>query len=124
MSLLAAVGHHAQAKLISPASSVWVLALYIEIARVRGKFVPPFCSLSMSSALAKYDNFFVKNVSAISSLESSLKYLTWVLPGRFKDADLAAEACQSHYCFECLSCVTICTPFRSIRLAEYHKLVS
>ncbi|KAF9229242.1 peroxisomal membrane protein PEX16 [Gyrodon lividus] len=46
----------------------------------------------MSSTLAKYDNFLVNNVSTISTLESSLRSVTWFLPGRFKDAELASEA--------------------------------
>ncbi|KAG2159819.1 peroxisomal membrane protein PEX16 [Suillus bovinus] len=45
----------------------------------------------MSSTLEKYENFLVKNVSTISTLESSLRSVTWFLPGRFKDADLASE---------------------------------
>ncbi|KAH8120179.1 peroxisomal membrane protein PEX16 [Phellopilus nigrolimitatus] len=32
------------------------------------------------------------NASTISTLESSLRSLTWFLPGRFKDAELASEA--------------------------------
>lgn len=47
----------------------------------------------MSSALAKYETFLLNNVSVISSLESSLRSVTWILPGRFKDAELASEAC-------------------------------
>ncbi|KIJ68494.1 hypothetical protein HYDPIDRAFT_125087 [Hydnomerulius pinastri MD-312] len=46
----------------------------------------------MSSTLAKYENFLVNNVSTISTLESSLRSVTWFLPGRFKDAELASEA--------------------------------
>ncbi|TCD62218.1 Peroxisomal membrane protein pex16 [Steccherinum ochraceum] len=46
----------------------------------------------MSSALAHYESFLVNNVSAISTLESSLRSITWILPGRFKDAELASEA--------------------------------
>jgi peroxin-16 len=48
----------------------------------------------MSSTLEKYENFLVKNVSTISTLESSLRSVTWFLPGRFKDADLASEGRQ------------------------------
>ncbi|PFH54439.1 hypothetical protein AMATHDRAFT_134433 [Amanita thiersii Skay4041] len=44
------------------------------------------------SSLARYEAFLIKNVSAISSLESSLRSITWFLPGRFKDAELASEA--------------------------------
>lgn len=62
------------------------------------------CSL-MSLTLAKYESFLVKNVSTISTLESSLRSITWFLPGRFKDADLASEACQS-YISANVSCVT------------------
>ncbi|KAK0233128.1 peroxisomal membrane protein PEX16 [Armillaria fumosa] len=43
-------------------------------------------------AVARYESFLLKNVSTISSLESSLRSVTWFLPGRFKDAELASEA--------------------------------
>jgi len=46
----------------------------------------------MSSALANYESFLVNNVGFISNLESILRSVTWILPGRFKDADLASEA--------------------------------
>ncbi|KAI0801195.1 peroxisome membrane protein, partial [Fomes fomentarius] len=46
----------------------------------------------MSSALAHYESFLVAHVSTISSLESTLRSITWLLPGRFKDAELASEA--------------------------------
>lgn len=48
----------------------------------------------MSSALARYENFLLSNASTVSTLESSLRSLTWLLPGRFKDAELASEACE------------------------------
>ena len=51
----------------------------------------------MSSPLAQYESFLVAHVSTISSLESSLRSITWILPGRFKDAELASEARQSLY---------------------------
>lgn len=60
--------------------------------------LPPFMSLT----LARYENFLVKNVSTISTLESSLRSITWFLPGRFKDADLVSEACQSILLPTCL----------------------
>ncbi len=47
---------------------------------------------SMSSALARYESFLLQNVSTISSLESTLRSITWLLPGRFKDAELVSEA--------------------------------
>ncbi|TDL28628.1 peroxisomal membrane protein PEX16 [Rickenella mellea] len=46
----------------------------------------------MSSPLAHYESFLLNNGSTISTLESSLRSLTWFLPGRFKDAELASEA--------------------------------
>ncbi|PCH33687.1 peroxisome membrane protein [Wolfiporia cocos MD-104 SS10] len=45
----------------------------------------------MPSALAHYEAFLIKNVSTISSLESTLRSVTWILPGRFRDAELASE---------------------------------
>lgn len=49
---------------------------------------------SMSKSIARYEAFLLENVSTISSLESSLRSITWFLPGRFKDAELASEARQ------------------------------
>ncbi|KAF8951477.1 Peroxisomal membrane protein pex16 [Podila verticillata] len=42
--------------------------------------------------LRKYETFIFKNASQISSIESTLRSLTYILPGRFDDADLASEA--------------------------------
>jgi hypothetical protein len=47
---------------------------------------------SMSSVLARYESFLIQNVSTISSLESTLRSISWLLPGRFKDAELVSEA--------------------------------
>ncbi|KAJ2913393.1 hypothetical protein MD484_g7007, partial [Candolleomyces efflorescens] len=46
----------------------------------------------MTLSRAQYESFLVKNVSTISTLESSLRSISWFLPGRFKDAELASEA--------------------------------
>lgn len=46
---------------------------------------------SSSSPLARYEAFLISNASTISTIESSLRSLTWFLPGRFKDAELASE---------------------------------
>jgi peroxin-16 len=48
----------------------------------------------MSPTPARYESFLVHNVEAISTLESTLRSLTWFLPGRFRDAELASEACM------------------------------
>ena len=45
----------------------------------------------MPSAIDHYESFLVNNVSTISTVESTLRSITWVLPGRFKDAELAAK---------------------------------
>ncbi|KAI1320676.1 Peroxisomal membrane protein pex16 [Mortierella claussenii] len=42
--------------------------------------------------LKKYEAFIFKNASQVSSIESTLRSLTYILPGRFDDADLASEA--------------------------------
>ncbi|KAF9568428.1 peroxisomal membrane protein PEX16 [Agrocybe pediades] len=49
----------------------------------------------MASSKAKYESFLINNVSTISTLESSLRSITWFLPGRFKDAELASESLTS-----------------------------
>jgi peroxin-16 len=46
------------------------------------------------SVLAHYESFLVNNVSTISTVESTLRSITWILPGRFKDAELASESCK------------------------------
>ncbi|EIW67372.1 hypothetical protein TREMEDRAFT_16146, partial [Tremella mesenterica DSM 1558] len=38
-----------------------------------------------------YEKLLVDNVSTVSSIESSLRTLTWLLPGRFEDAEVASE---------------------------------
>lgn len=40
----------------------------------------------------QYDNFLLNNASQITAVESSLRSITYFLPGRFKDAELAGEA--------------------------------
>ncbi|KIJ32048.1 hypothetical protein M422DRAFT_185048 [Sphaerobolus stellatus SS14] len=44
------------------------------------------------SPLHHYENFLIHNSSTIATIESSLRSITWFLPGRFKDAELASEA--------------------------------
>ncbi|KAJ2745266.1 hypothetical protein GGI20_002289 [Coemansia sp. BCRC 34301] len=40
----------------------------------------------------KYANFVVNNAAQVSSIENGLRTLTYILPGRFADAELASEA--------------------------------
>ncbi|KAI7867420.1 peroxisome membrane protein [Spinellus fusiger] len=42
--------------------------------------------------LATYEAFLIKNASQITSIESSLRSLTYFLPGRFQDAEFASQA--------------------------------
>jgi hypothetical protein len=44
--------------------------------------------------LDSYQHFLLKNSSQISSIESSLRSLTFILPGQFKDAEIASESCK------------------------------
>ncbi|KAG2023638.1 peroxisomal membrane protein PEX16 [Coprinopsis cinerea AmutBmut pab1-1] len=46
----------------------------------------------MGLSKASYEAFLINNVETITSLESTLRSITWFLPGRFKDAELASEA--------------------------------
>ncbi|POW10988.1 hypothetical protein PSTT_05698 [Puccinia striiformis] len=39
-----------------------------------------------------YQDFLLSNATRITSIESTLRSLTWFLPGRFKDAELASES--------------------------------
>lgn len=50
---------------------------------------------SSSKWLTKYQQFLLKNSSQISSIESSLRSLSFILPGRFKDVEVASESLYS-----------------------------
>ncbi|EPQ29268.1 uncharacterized protein PFL1_03023 [Pseudozyma flocculosa PF-1] len=47
------------------------------------------------SLLKQYDHFLLTNASQITGVESTLRSITYFLPGRFKDAELAGEAIYS-----------------------------
>jgi hypothetical protein len=54
-----------------------------------GRAASRILSSTMSaSPLARYESFLISNASTISTIESSLRSLTWFLPGRFRDAEL------------------------------------
>ncbi|KLU90557.1 peroxisomal membrane protein PEX16, partial [Magnaporthiopsis poae ATCC 64411] len=42
-----------------------------------------------------YASFIAKNQSQVSQIESALRSLTYVIPGRFRDAEIASEAIHS-----------------------------
>lgn len=45
--------------------------------------------------LHTYEQFLLKNASQISSIENSLRSLTFILPGRYKDVEVMSEAIYS-----------------------------
>ena len=51
------------------------------------------CAVPNTTTMARrawqaYERFLLANASQITALESSLRSITYVLPGRFKDAEL------------------------------------
>ncbi|KAK4238406.1 peroxisomal membrane protein PEX16 [Achaetomium macrosporum] len=53
-------------------------------------------TLSMPSQwLRKYDDFITKNAHQVSQIESTLRSLTYIIPGRFRDAEIASESIHS-----------------------------
>ncbi|KAF2398170.1 peroxisomal membrane protein pex16 [Trichodelitschia bisporula] len=42
-----------------------------------------------------YGDFITKNASAVSQIESALRSLTYIIPGRFRDAEIASETVHS-----------------------------
>ncbi|GAA5982454.1 hypothetical protein JCM11641_006121 [Rhodosporidiobolus odoratus] len=51
--------------------------------------------MTVPAALASYEAKLLANASRIASIESTLRTLTWFLPGRFHDAELASETLYS-----------------------------
>jgi peroxin-16 len=45
--------------------------------------------------LNMYSSFVTKNASSVASIESALRSLTYVIPGRFRDAEIASESLHS-----------------------------
>jgi peroxin-16 len=45
--------------------------------------------------LSMYGDFITKNQSSVTSIESALRSLTYIIPGRFRDAELASESLHS-----------------------------
>jgi peroxin-16 len=44
--------------------------------------------------LGLYSDFIIKNASAVSQIESALRSLTYIIPGRFRESELASESRQ------------------------------
>jgi peroxin-16 len=45
--------------------------------------------------LATYSDFIIKNASAVSQIESALRSLTYIIPGRFRESEIASESLHS-----------------------------
>jgi peroxin-16 len=45
--------------------------------------------------LTQYSHFVQKNASSVSQIESALRSLTYIIPGRFRDAEIASESLHS-----------------------------
>ncbi len=54
----------------------------------------PQCT-DMTSLIRAYESLLLSNLSSASTLESAIRNITWLLPGRFEDAELASEGRRS-----------------------------
>lgn len=45
----------------------------------------------MSSLVVAYEQLLLDNVGTVRTVESAIRNVTWFLPGRFNDADIASE---------------------------------
>ena len=45
--------------------------------------------------LNMYSDFIIKNASAVSQIESGLRSLTYIIPGRFRESEIASESLHS-----------------------------
>ncbi|KAH7126189.1 peroxisome membrane protein [Dactylonectria macrodidyma] len=45
--------------------------------------------------LSMYEDFITKNAGQVSQIESALRSLTYIIPGRFRDAEIASESIHS-----------------------------
>lgn len=47
----------------------------------------------MTAAIRLYEQLLLRNLSAVQSIESGIRNVTWLLPGRFEDSEVASEGC-------------------------------
>ncbi|KAG4432796.1 hypothetical protein IFR05_011732 [Cadophora sp. M221] len=60
------------------------------------KHIPPLrAPPSPRHILSLYSTFITKNQSSVTQIESALRSLTYIIPGRFRDAELASESLHS-----------------------------
>ena len=59
---------------------------------------PPFSLKGLKETLLRPLNFYEKfansNGTAIESIENTLRSLSYILPGRFKDSEFVSEICN------------------------------
>ena len=69
--------------------------------------------MPLSALKDAYDTTLLENTSTLVQVESALRNLTWFLPGRFQDAELASEGGE---CPVALSTDGVLTDEQCIRL--------
>ncbi|KAH6855363.1 peroxisome membrane protein [Chaetomium sp. MPI-CAGE-AT-0009] len=63
-----------------------------------------------------YDDFITKNAHQVSQIESTLRSLTYIIPGRFRDAEIASESIHSG--------VQLLSLYHDTLLRRAHKLAT
>lgn len=52
-------------------------------------------SVNMLGKLSSaYEDLMLESSSTLAGVENTLRQLTWFLPGRFEDAEIASEGCE------------------------------
>ena len=46
------------------------------------------------SLVNSYERLLLHNISTVATVESGIRNITWLLPGRFQDAEVASEGCE------------------------------
>ena len=66
----------------------------MEVLKERTVSIPKVLSLP-PQWLEMYDDFILKNASAVSNIETGLRNLTYLIPGRFRESEMASESVHS-----------------------------
>lgn len=73
-----------------------------------------------------YEHLLLRNLSAVQQIESGIRNITWLLPGRFEDSEIASEGCKLKPCFPSIHLIPKLTrnpskysSERSIRISRY-----
>lgn len=74
-----------------------------------------------------YPDFVIKNASAINQVETALRSLTYIIPGRFRDSEIASESCKriwslpSAAATDVRQCILACSSSRSTMTLSSQK---